>query len=199
MFYKFCRGVLRPFYYIFIGRTNIKGAENLVSLNEGPAIVCANHISNWDPFIVAFAVKRQIFFMAKKALFENPVMNKIMRAGGAIPVEREGNDITAVRQAFKVLKSGEILGIFPEGKRYRDGTVHEFKEGLPLIAHKMKVKILPIGIKGRPGLFKRAEIEIGAPIDFNEYFSQKGNSDIYKEMNNIVHKEISRLAFGKDE
>ena len=199
MFYIACREILRVFYYIFIGKTKIIGKENLDALSEGAAIVCANHISNWDPFIVGFAVKRQIFFMAKKSLFKNPIMNKIMLGGGCIPVERDGNDISSVKQAFKVLKSGKILGIFPEGKRYRDGVVHEFKEGLPLIAHKMKVKILPIGIKGRPNLFKRAEIEVGRPIYLEDYFDQKGNAELYHEINRIIHKEISRLAFGKDE
>lgn len=197
MFYKFMRAIGRPFFYLFIGRTKIIGKENIALIDEGSAIICANHMSNWDPVILGDTFPRPINFMAKKALFKNKLMAKFMYAGGAFPVDRDTNDIAAIKQALKILKSEEILGIFPEGQRNRDGYVHKFKDGLPLIAHKTKATVLPVGIKRRVGLFKRPIVEIGKPVDFSEFYSQKATSDIYNQMNDILHREVSRLVYGE--
>ncbi|MBQ9624563.1 MAG: 1-acyl-sn-glycerol-3-phosphate acyltransferase [Clostridia bacterium] len=128
MFYKFAREIVRAFFYIFIGKPKIIAKENLAEAESGSVILCANHLSNWDPVILAMIYKRHIAFMAKEALFTNPIFAKVMYTAGMFPVSRDGNDIKAIKNALAVLKNNETLGIFTEGRRYFDGEVHELKD-----------------------------------------------------------------------
>lgn len=198
MFYKILRVVGRFFFYIFVGKTKVVGKENMKLIDGQPAIICANHKSNWDPIILADAFPRQIHFMAKKELFKNPVLAKILIWAGTFPVERDSNAFTAIRNAMKVLKSGKLLGIFPEGKRSNDGYVHEFKDGMPLIAYKMKAVVLPVGITNRVGLWKRPVVSVGKPVDFTEYFNKKADAQLFTQMSKIVHSEVSKLAYPQE-
>lgn len=198
MFYKIMTFLGKYFFfYIFIGKTKILGKENLEAVSDGSAIVCANHMSNWDPIILIDVFPRQVFFMGKKALFNNVFLAWVMRHMGVISVDKEGVDVTAIKNALKVLKSGEILGIFPEGRRNYDNRVHEFKDGVAMIAHKTKAKVLPVGIKRRIGLFKRPIVEVGKPVDFSEFYQEKASAELYKQMNEILHKDVCRLASGE--
>ena len=195
MFYNFVLTVARPFFYLYSGKPTIIGKENLKYIEDGRAIICANHKSNWDPIILCFSIpQRHINFMAKKELFQNKLGNWFFRKMKAFPVDRDANDIGAIKHALKLLKNEHVFGIFPEGRRNKNGQVLEFKDGMALIAHKTKSTILPIGIKNEVGFRKRAVIEIGKPIDLSEFYGQKGNVDIFKEMNSIVHKEVALLA-----
>lgn len=197
MFYKTLRFICRIFFYIFIGKTKIIGKENITAANEGAVIVCANHMSNWDPIILIDVFPRQIFFMGKKALFDNPLEAWLMRKMGVFPVDKEAVDVTAVKNALKVLKGGNTLGIFPEGRRNKDGYVHEFKDGTSMFAHKTKAKVIPVGIKREIGLFKRPIVEVGAVVDYSEFYDKKGTNELYREMNEVLRREISRLASGE--
>ncbi|WP_135228402.1 lysophospholipid acyltransferase family protein [Deinococcus fonticola] len=136
----------------------IHGRENVPPPGT-PLVVAANHVSALDPFLVAKALPpgRYLQFMAKKELFK-PVIGWIIRTGGSFPVDREGNDVGAVRTAVRILKDNGTVGIFPQG--HRGGT--EMQGGVALIAAKGRSPILPAGISRDE---KRWIVRFGQPIE----------------------------------
>lgn len=126
-------------------KTQYRGTENIPA--EGPFIIACNHFNYYDPLMVALGIKdRQIHFMAKTEIFENPLAAKIFENLNAFPVNRGKADIKAIKYSCEILKSGRILGIFPEGTRSKTGDIGEAKKGVINIAAKTKCNILPVSL-----------------------------------------------------
>ena len=151
------------------------GSENEPREEDGPYIICANHTSNADPvFLCAATSEQQPCFMAKKELFKVPLLNKLVAALGAYPVDRKGADVGAIRKTIKMLGEGRCNGIFPQGHRYKgvDPRETEVKNGLGMIAIKAEATVLPCYIKmkkNRWAPFRRIDVYIGKPIRFEEF------------------------------
>lgn len=155
--HTFTYGVIRKIFnvatYGVLGMEVI-GEENIPE--KGPFLVVCNHASNFDPPLLGTAMRHHlIHFMAKEELFRNPLMGWFLRYVHTFPVHRGHIDRKAVIESFRVLKSGEVLGIFPEGKRTRGGKVGPFHEGFAGIAIKAKVPVLPAAIVNSEFLPKR--------------------------------------------
>ena len=148
--------VLAKFLLAVIFRVQIAGTRKLP---EGPVIVVSNHISNWDVLILGGVFDRQIHYMAKKELFKNPLLKKLMEALGAFPVDREGADITAIKTALSSVKAGQKLIIFPQGTR--GAAEGETKKGAAMLAVKSRAPILPMYITEGKGFRCRATVVIG--------------------------------------
>lgn len=127
-------------------RFYIQGKENVP--RQGAIMVVANHLSSADPVLLGAKLERRIIFMAKEELFRNWVSGYIVRQFGAFPVYRGSGDREALRQANRVLKNGNALGMFPEGKRSTRGSMNPAALGSALIAYNNRVPILPVGITG---------------------------------------------------
>lgn len=92
------------------------GTEPLsLPLGEG-RIVAANHISGLDPLLVIAACSRPVRFMIDKEQYQIPLLTRIFRAAGCIPVDRKRPDGLAFRAALRALRQGDVLGIFPQGR-----------------------------------------------------------------------------------
>lgn len=139
------------------GRLYVEGQEHVPL--SGRVVVAGNHDTSLDPFVIAHALpkERKVQFMAKKELFRNPVLGYIIGSGGSFPVDRQGNDVGAVRTALRILEAEGMLGIFPEGTR--GGT--ELHGGVALIALKAKAPIVPVGISK---VKRRWTVRFGEPI-----------------------------------
>lgn len=165
-FYDFLVICFRIFSF-FVHPIRVEGRENIPA--EGPVILCANHKSFQDPFVLASYTKRKISFMAKKELFDNPVFRFALNRVGSFPVARGENDIGAVRTSLKVLKDGGVLGIFPEGHRYTDGEMHEAANGISLIAIRSGAVVVPAYLDGNFKPFRRITLRIGSPVSLEEF------------------------------
>jgi len=101
-------------------RLRAEGIENLPA--EGGYVLAANHLSNFDPWVLAYPLwpRRRLRSMAKAELF-NPLLAPLLRASGAFPVRRGGSDRDAYRTAVEIVRSGEVLLVFPEGARRGKG------------------------------------------------------------------------------
>jgi 1-acyl-sn-glycerol-3-phosphate acyltransferase len=144
------------------------GAEHVP---EGGFVVAANHVSSADPFILGIPLwpDRYIAYMAKAELF-NPLLGWAMRAIGTFPVRRGEADADAMRTALHLLRSGEIVGMFPEGTRAQKGLrkkhVPKAHAGTARIALTAGVPLVPAAISGTDKLVGRGPIAIafGPPI-----------------------------------
>lgn len=161
--YKLCYSILYPFISLRYWH-RVTGRENIP---EGAALVCANHSSMSDPILVAFALTKahQLHFMAKIELFRIPVLGSILRKAGIFPVDRSKTDVTAVKTAMKYLKSGEKVGIFPEGKRVAEDESGDAKSGAIRLAMRTGAPILPVYVPRTKRPFKRVNIVIGKPYN----------------------------------
>jgi 1-acyl-sn-glycerol-3-phosphate acyltransferase len=131
---------------LFLIRFQIKGRENVPS--QGSFLVVSNHLSVADPVILGTKLGRRITFLAKEDLFKNAFHSFFVRSFGAFPVYREGSNRDALRQAAQVLRQGNVLGMFPEGKRSSEARLRPALYGSALIAYHNKVPILPVSIYG---------------------------------------------------
>ena len=161
----------------------IKGANNVPK--EGAAIIVCNHLSMVDPFIVAYAARRIICFMAKEELFRNPVVGFLIRVTGAFPVDRSRMDASTMRTAMTVLKDGFLLGMFPEGTRSTGGDMLEFRVGAIRLAARTRTPIIPAAVYNTdralpPGKFARPariRIILGPPIEFTELYDRNDKGE----------------------
>ena len=145
----------------------------------GACLFASNHQSMLDPPLVGSSLPREISFIARRSLFDNPVFGFVIRACHSIPVDRGEADIGAIRSALNALASGEGLLIFPEGTRSHDGVITEPKAGAGLLACKSGVPVIPIRIRGtrdilpRGSLFPtgsaRVHLRFGPPMLAAEY------------------------------
>ncbi|MCR2032788.1 lysophospholipid acyltransferase family protein [Anaerofustis stercorihominis] len=194
MLYDILRPIIRVLLKI-VYKVKVTGLDNLPD-NDTSYIISGNHIHIWDPVLMAVQIKgRHLHFMAKDVLFKSKFLNWFLHKVYAIPVKREDNDIVAIKTAMKVLKNKEVLGIFPEGTRnLTEEEMLEPKGGLVLLATRMKVPIVPVGIRGEYKFRKPLIINYGKPIYLDEYYSKKLSSqdciDICKKE---IYPEIIRL------
>jgi 1-acyl-sn-glycerol-3-phosphate acyltransferase len=144
-------------------RVRASGTGN-VPVSGGVVIAC-NHISNLDPPLLGGYCPRQIHYMAKKELFSIPVLGPLIAALGAYPVDREGSAASAIRRSVEVLRSGECVGIFPEGGRNVHGD-KEARTGVALVASLAKVPVVPAYIHNSAHAGRLAQIKVafGPPL-----------------------------------
>ena len=141
--------------HIFFNTVSVmkmEGQENFPL--DGPVIIAANHITNFDVFPMQFAVPRAICYMGKAELFNTP-LDPLLRVLCAFPVNRGEKDEWALRHARKVLARGQTLGMFPEGKRSNGKGLAVAKTGTARMAIEMNCPIIPMTVVGTDQLFKR--------------------------------------------
>jgi 1-acyl-sn-glycerol-3-phosphate acyltransferase len=126
---------------------------------RGPFILAANHISHFDPPIIAAVIRQKIDWMAMAEFFPHPILGTILRAIDCLPTDRHRAERRTIRDAVKRLQSGRILGMFPEGG-IRDGPASVL-EGAPLrpgvsaLAHIASAPIVPCVIIGSDRLYAK--------------------------------------------
>ena len=142
--------------------------------SRGGVILAANHQSYLDPPFVAACLPRETSFMARRSLFEIPLLGPIIVACNAFPIERNSGDVRGVKNAIDRLRSGSALLLFPEGTRSRDGRIGPLKGGLRMIAERAGVPVGPVLVEGAhevwpkgrvfPRLRGRVWIRFGKPL-----------------------------------
>lgn len=189
--YRFLCNLVGAFVRL-IFRIEVNGAENIPG--QGGAILCANHISNWDPVLLQILIKRHIYYMSKDELFHVFFVGFILRKIGAIPVKRSGSDLTAIKQAFKTINGGEILGIFPTGQREKIKGEGEVKAGVGLIAGKTKAPIIPVHISASFKPFSKVVVNIGRCEVFAPPEGEKISTSMAEDFSKEIYQRIKDLA-----
>ena len=193
MFYMICK-ILMWIPIMIFHPTSIKGKKNLP---KGRAILSVNHRSNWDYVLFGINSTTKYRVLAKKELFRNKFFGFILRNFGGIEIDREANDINAIKTCMKVLKDDKKLLVFPEGTRLKDESLvmGEIKSGLALIAIKTKTPIVPVWVRNKPKLFRRSIYYIGKPFELEEFYGKKLDEQTLQEADQIVRaKKIGRAS-----
>lgn len=137
--------LLVPFFRIYF-RLESYGAEHVPS--SGAAILAANHRSFLDPFVIGALVRRPVYYMAKRELFERPLHAWLLSALGAFPIDRGAGDEQAMDTALALLQRGECVVIFPEGTRIRRGPLAAPRRGVGRLALQSSAQVVPIAVIG---------------------------------------------------
>ena len=145
--------------------------------SSGGALICSNHQSYFDPVLVGQAFDRRLNYLARKALFQVPVLAPAIRHLDAIPVDRDGGGASGWKETLRRLKLGELVLVFPEGTRTRDGRVAPFKPGFTMMARRTRTPLVPVAIDGAFQALPRGRlvpsfpqvcVEIGPPLTPDE-------------------------------
>jgi len=161
---------------------NLEGFDRLPV--AGPAILCPNHVSFLDSAFLMLHVFRNISFVGKAEYMDSWKTKFLFPAMGMIPIDRAGGDKSqaALDTAERVLRRGDLFGIFPEGTRSRDGDLYKGRTGAARLAMKVGCPIFPVGVVGTreiqppdakfPKIRRECTIKIGRPINVARYASR---------------------------
>lgn len=186
-FYDFAKSVV---YTIFKPWYRIKaiGIENIPK--EGGVLLCSNHIHNFDPIVVGIMAPRPVHYMAKEEIFRVPLLGGIVRKCNAFPVKRGFSDREALRTGLKILKEGQVFGLFPEGTRSKTGELGKGLSGAGFFALRSDAQVVPCAVIGPYKSFKKLKVVYGKPIDMNEMRKTKASVD---QVTELIMSEIHKL------
>jgi len=159
-------------------RIRIEGDLGAVP-RKGPLIMAANHASSADPVLIGAFLNtilgRPLNWLGKRELVEFPLTGWAFRVAGIHPVDREAADLEAFRTAMRILEGGQILAVFPEGTRSRDGGLQTVREGVGMLALRSGAKVLPVAVidsdlawpRGRllPRFGRQVTVRYGVPFN----------------------------------
>jgi len=142
-----------------VARIHMIGREN--ANRAGGFLLVSNHISHFDPFLISLSVRRKIDWMTMAEFFRPPMLGFFLRSIDAFPAERDRADLKTIRAAINLLKTGRIVGLFPEGG-IRDGA-RSLLEGAPLrpgaatLAQIAHVPVVPCVILGTDRFYSKKQ------------------------------------------
>ena len=172
--------------------TKIIGKKNLP---KGKCIIASNHTSNLDAVVFALNTWEKKYYLAKKELFKNKFMAFFLKKFGAIKIDRQTSDISAIKNSLKVLKKGKKLVIFPEGTRVNNENMElgEVKQGVSLFAIKAKSQIVPMFILRKPKLFRHNKIFIGKPFSLADFYDKRLDNETLSQATLMVEEKMNEL------
>jgi 1-acyl-sn-glycerol-3-phosphate acyltransferase len=186
-FYSFARsvvaGIFKPWY-----RIEVIGLEHFPK--DGGVLLCTNHIHNFDPLVVGSTAPRPVHFMAKEELFNVPVLGNIVRKCNAFPVKRGKGDRESLRAGLKVLKEGNVFGLFPEGTRSKTGEIGKGLSGAGFFALRTEADVVPCAIIGPYKSLKTLKVVYGKPIVMEEMRAAKASAE---QVTELIMSEINKL------
>lgn len=173
-----------------------EGKENLPK--TGAYIVSANHLTSFDPVLLAMNSGRVIHFMAKYETFEKPFTRFFLTHFNSFPVKRGSSDKSSIEYAINLIKHGEVIGIFPEGTRNQEGgEPQKAKSGVALIAKATNSDVVPcsIHIGEKKGFRRPCTVRYGKLIKFEDlgFTSESRSTAEIRNASRIIFDETVAL------
>ncbi len=172
--YRFCHSLTRGLARALLN-FRVINPENL--MEDGPALVCANHVSFFDPPLVSICFEKEIHFLARHTLYSNPAARWIFPRLNVTPIDQDRAGMSGLKTMVRLINAGNRVLIFPEGSRSPDGKLQPAAGGAGLVAAKSRAPVIPIRLFGayealpmgaaRPRFVTTTAV-IGKPLRFTE-------------------------------
>jgi len=212
MLYTFLQNIIKIALAIFFQKVEIRHGENVPE--RGPVLFAVNHPdSQMDAFVLSFAIKRKVRYIAHAGLFANKLKARLLRSCGVIPVYRQrgksdkiDRNVVAFQECYEVLERGDVIGIFPEGKSEMARRVKKIKTGAARIVleserrnhYELGIKLIPIGLNffSRSRFRSKVLVNMGRPIDLQPYFSlnEKNNFEAVNRLTAQIQSRLENLT-----
>ena len=186
MSYMLVKGFMKTIF-----RIEIRGVQNLPQ--EGGCMVCANHLSMWDPVLLTCFMPRKISFIAKAELKKVPFVGGVLKGCDTIFIKRNSSDLGAIKLSMKAIEDGKVIGIFPTGTREKNDPNAKPKSGAALIAAKTGATVVPVAIKATYKIFSKVVVTIGEPMDYSECKGKKVPSEQLETMVGQIYDKIIEI------
>ncbi|MFF2244118.1 lysophospholipid acyltransferase family protein [Arthrobacter sp. NPDC058130] len=208
MFYWFMKTfVLGPVLKLLF-RPWVKGLDNVPA--QGAAILASNHLSFSDSIFMPVMVPRPVVFLAKSEYFtgtgiKGRLTAAFFRLTNQLPMDRSGGAASAqsLNAGMDVLKSGSLLGIYPEGTRSPDARLYRGKVGVARLALQARVPVIPVAMIGtdkvqpigkRVPNIRRIGMIFGEPLDFSRYYGLEDDRLVQRSVTDEIMYELMRLS-----
>ncbi|MGN6751256.1 MAG: lysophospholipid acyltransferase family protein [Intrasporangium sp.] len=208
MFYWFLKTIVLGPVIKLLFRPWVDGEDHIPA--EGPAILASNHLSFSDSVFLPLVVSRRVTFLAKSDYFtgrgvKGRLTAAFFRAIGQLPVDRSGGKAStaALSSGLRVLRRGELLGIYPEGTRSPDGRLDRGRTGVARMALEARVPVIPVAMigtdKAQPTGKKlphimRIGVRIGRPLDFSRYEGMEDDRFVLRSITDEIMYELMLLS-----
>lgn len=193
------KGIFRPV---------VEGAENVPA--HGAAIIASNHLSIADWLFTPLALRRRITYVAKSDYFTGTgirgmLQRRFFASTGQVPIDRSGGTTSggALKAGLRVLRRGELFGIFPEGTRSHDGRLYKGRTGVARLALEAKVTVIPTAVINTDiiapinkhfGRVVTPIVKFGNPLKFSRYADVTEDRLILRSITDEIMYAIMELS-----
>jgi 1-acyl-sn-glycerol-3-phosphate acyltransferase len=208
VFYWVVKAILGPVLRV-VFRPWADGTDNVP--REGPAIIASNHLSFSDHFFGPLPLPRKVVFLGKAEYFAGRGLKGMFSRAffhgvSVIPMDRSGGAASerALRTGLRVLASGHVLGIYPEGTRTPDGRLYRGKTGVARLALEARAPVIPCAMVGTfellppgkvvPRLRVRPGVRFGTPLDFSRYYGLESDGIVLRAITDEIMYAIMKLS-----
>ncbi|MCQ9366689.1 1-acyl-sn-glycerol-3-phosphate acyltransferase [Brevibacterium sp. 91QC2O2] len=208
MFYWLLKRILVGPLLRILFRPWVRGVENIP--DSGPAILAGNHLSFMDSIFTPLVAPRPVVYLAKQDYFNGRgIKGRLTRwfflATNQLPMDRSGGSASeaSLNAGLKVLGSGNLLGIYPEGTRSPDGKLYRGRTGVARLVVEAQVPVIPVAIVGSDKIqpqgrliprLRRVGIIFGEPLDFSKYTEMSEDRFLLRSITDEIMYEILRLS-----
>lgn len=190
--------VLGPYLHL-----QVEGDEHLPDTQ--PVILASNHLSFIDSIVIPISVPRPVYYLGKSDYFDSWRTRWFFEGAGVVPVRRDGSGSgdAALDTGVNILRSGDIIGIYPEGTRSPDGRLYRGKTGPVRMALTADVPVVPTAVigtdkaqpTGRYGISRYpVTVRFGRPLDFSRYADQAEDPFALRSATDELMYEIMMLS-----
>jgi 1-acyl-sn-glycerol-3-phosphate acyltransferase len=199
--------VLGPLLKVLF-RPDVDGLANVP--RSGPVILACNHLSFSDSIFTPLIVPRKVTFVAKAEYFTGTgikgwLMRQFFLGTGTIPVDRSGGKAAqaALDTLLRVLKSGNVAGIYPEGTRSPDGRLYRGKTGVARLALESGALVVPVALLNTDEIqptgtmiptITRVKIRFGTPLDFSRFAASRGDRFVERAITDEIMYELMTMT-----
>lgn len=197
--------IYRCFQYLYrlifiCYRWKTHGLEHIP--RRGGAILAVNHSSALDPFLAGVMLPRTIWYLGRKSLFKNRLVRIVLSLQQMIPISRGKPDVSAIKRVIRLINSGEIVLIFPEGTRSTDGTLGRGREGIGMFVSHAHADVIPCYISGawrvlpKGAIFPRPRmirVIYGEPVPYETFARFPRTREGYQHISGEIMKRIAGL------
>ncbi|MGG5261065.1 lysophospholipid acyltransferase family protein [Phycicoccus avicenniae] len=208
MFYWVLKTVVLGPVLRLLFRPWVEGEENIPE--DGAAIFASNHLSFSDSIFLPLLVPRRMTFLAKADYFTGVGLKGRLTAAffkgvGQLPIDRSGGRASeaALTSGLRVLRRGELLGLYPEGTRSPDGRLYKGRTGVARMALEAGVPVIPVAMintdKAQPTGTKipklvRVGVRVGEPLDFSRYEGMEGDRFVLRSVTDEIMYALMELS-----